>query len=203
MFEILASAPEDGWAFVRRGEQIQLVRPPFQRWNLTIVPKSALETAIQHYGFAADRRTFPDWRSLIGYLKEQIVQSRTGQGKATPDPEAIRDLVLRAPPRILVGYLDRIEAELLPNQELKAAFEILTHLLEAEPVRSDQELRHRALTLLSRCGPDREKDARLQLIDEKGSWGRRFPLISRKFGAENVLALSRVVWQSHQILKPA
>lgn len=200
MIELLAIAPDDGWAFVRRGRQIQVVRPPYQRWNLAIVPESTLEAAIQHHGFAAEEKTFPDWRSLIVHLKDQIVQTRQAQGRGAPDSEAIRNLVHRAPPKILGSYLDRIESELLPNRELEAALDILTRLLEVEAVKTNQDLYRRALHLLSRCRSIGETDERTQLVDEKTAWAKQYPRASHRYGADNLLALCQTVWQRGQIL---
>ena len=59
MLKLLATAPEDGWAFVQRDAEILLVRPPYRRWDLSIVPEATVERAIHDYGFAAMEEAFP------------------------------------------------------------------------------------------------------------------------------------------------
>jgi small-conductance mechanosensitive channel len=149
MIHLLVTAPADGWAFVRAHGDLLLVRPPYRR--PTPVGEHVVARALEQPGFQAEERDFADWGTLITYLKERLVAVREAQGKAGADREEVFSLLRHAPPSILKGYLDRIEAELLPNQEWQPAQELLTRLLRVEKVRRDPQLQGRALDLLEQC----------------------------------------------------
>lgn len=56
MLKVVATALEDGWAFVRRGGMTILVRPPYSPYyqsNVVAVSEFAIEKAISTQGFIA------------------------------------------------------------------------------------------------------------------------------------------------------
>jgi hypothetical protein len=116
VLKLLASAPGDGWAFVERGQEILLVRPPYQQWALTRVPAGVVEKAVQHHGFAAQDETFPDWEALVAHLKNRFLAVRRQQGSVVPDVEEVQSLLHAAPASLLADYLDKVESELLPEE---------------------------------------------------------------------------------------
>ena len=188
MLRLLASAPEDGWAYVEDGDSLLVIRPPYAAWSRAKVQRSTLETAIQRHGFGPEDRAFPDWASLIAHLKEQIIESHRARGDEEPTSESIRKLFHFAPRYILVEYLDRIKSELLPK-EWGAAETILTELLQVDMVRTDNALFERALKLLSCCQEARiaeEKD-RLELVNQEQSTAQ-FRRIFNEYGR----AVSRI-----------
>jgi hypothetical protein len=159
MLRLLASAPEDGWAFVEDGENLVVIRPPYTVWSRAKTQRDALGTAIQLHGFRTEDRDFPDWAALTVHLKEQIIESRRARGDEEPTSESIRKLFHFAPRYILVEYLDRIESELLPCREWSAAATILSELLRVDSVKTDTVLLERTVDLLNRCQEERTRYA--------------------------------------------
>ncbi len=202
MFELLAIAPEDGWAFLRRHGALHLLRPPYQSWNLETVAEESLERALHQHGFIVDRRVFADWASLIAELKARTIAAYHAQGRQTADSETIRSLLHKAPRPVLQTFLDRVEHELLPNRERRAAFEILTELLGVRVLRDDTELYERTVELLrqGRADADDENVRRSELTDEAQALAEHFPLAAARYGADDLLGYARGVWERQQIL---
>ncbi len=46
MFRLLAVASEDGWAFVRYGDELLLVKPPYSQWALSRAEEVDLERSL-------------------------------------------------------------------------------------------------------------------------------------------------------------
>ncbi|HEX3526954.1 MAG TPA: hypothetical protein VH988_07790 [Thermoanaerobaculia bacterium] len=183
MYRLLASAPEDGWAFVQHGDAVMVIRPPYADWSRTFVQPDTVETAILQHGFLSEDRSFPDLASLIDFLKEQINTSRRARGEEVPDAAAIRELFHFAPRYILTEYLDRIKTEVIPNREWNAAESILTDLLGVEIIKKDQELYERTRNLLIRCQEARaEEEERLRELVSREQNPAQFPRISREYG---------------------
>ena len=200
MLHLLASVPEDGWGFVRDGDEVVLVRPPYDRWARSVVREEAVEKALRAHGFRAERKSFRDWASLIAHLREQIVVSRRERGEREPDPHAIRELVHYASKSLLSSLLDRIGAELLPNREWQAALSLVTELLKVEKVRADPELFRRALDLLGtsqKLLAEAERE-RQTLLDPAEELTRVFPLVVRSFGAVQVQKYKSEISRRHQ-----
>ena len=151
MFRLLAIAPEDGWAFVRRDDELLLVKPPYSQRTLSRVEEVDLERSLSLQGFQAENRSFADWGSLIAHLQAEIVAAHEARGQSEPASEDIRELIHFAPHYILSNYLDRIEKELIPNREWEPALDLLTFLLGVEAVRSEATLYERTRRLLESC----------------------------------------------------
>lgn len=189
MYRLLASAPEDGWAFVQHGDAVMVIRPPYADWSRTFVQPNTVETAILQHGFLFENRSFPDLSSLIDFLKEQINISRSARGEEVPDAAAIRELFHFAPRYILTEYLDRIETEVIPNREWSAAESILVELLGVEIIKKDEGLYERTRNLLIRCQEARaaEEARRRELVGREQN-ATQFLRIFRKYGP----AISRI-----------
>ena len=54
MFHLLAIAPEDGWAFIRRGDEFLLVKSPYSEWALSRAEEEDLERSLGLHGFRAE-----------------------------------------------------------------------------------------------------------------------------------------------------
>ena len=201
MLRLLASAPEDGWAFVQSEGEILLVRPPYQQWAVSHVTSKAVERAVQHHGFVAQENVFSNWQSLISHLHEEVLELRRRRGQGPPDKERIRRLVRRAPRHILADFLHKVASELLPNGEWKAALDLLTHLLTADSVRNDSELYSLAISLLERCNQviARHEVEKRELIDQEKDFRRKFPRLAETHRAEDVIEYSQAVAQQHQV----
>jgi len=146
--EMLAIAPEDGWAFLRQGNKLMLLRPPYKQGNCSLVSEATMEKAVNHHSFTVEHDQFNDWNSLIHFLQARLVKERKALGYPSLGDRAGQELLRRAPKEIVVRFLDRIESELFPAQQWEAALEILTVLLDAPSVVKDPELSTRIHTLL-------------------------------------------------------
>jgi hypothetical protein len=202
MLNLLAAAPEDGWAFVKRGEETLLVRPPYRRWNLSVVPESAVEKAILTHGFVPMEESFAQWDALVAFLEQQLVEARKAQGQAIPDSQSVRELVRHAPPHILEVYLDRVESELLPEGEWTAAQDLLALLIGLETVQDNAVLLKRTADLLGSCqtAKAQAESRRRELIDEQEDLARWFPNAVRRYAADPIREFMRQVWERQQLM---
>ncbi len=149
MLRLIAAAFEDGWAFVEKDGQTILIRPPYQSANKLIVPESAIEAAIHAYGFEVWSESFADWSELVAYLNQRLVDARKASKFFVDDPNATLELLRRAPKQVLERYIARVEGELIPGREFKAAASLLTHLMNLESVKSDTALFDQVARLLA------------------------------------------------------
>ena len=200
MFRLLALAPEDGWAFVRRGGELLLVKPPYSQWTLSRAEEVDLERALGVHGFQTEDRCFADWASLIAHLRAQIVAAHEAKGQMEPAPEDLRELIHFAPPYILSQYLDRIERELIPNREWETALNLLTFLLGVEGIKGDASLHERTLRILESCRTAMLPSRHLrELTNPKREIEVRFPRASKQYGATEIAEYVRLVAQRRQV----
>lgn len=126
MVQLIAHAPEDGWAYAREGDSILLLRPPYQGNRLVVGPED-VERAVTVHGYLARDLLFKTERDLIQYLRDEVVRS----WPVKEAPEKLReDLLLLAEPEEIGIYLDEatawlgdgrtLEAETLSNRLLAA-----------------------------------------------------------------------------------
>ena len=183
MLRLLACAPRDGWAFVNKDDDIVLVRPPYRQSSLYFVSEASVERAIHAHGFTQTELSFPNWDALVGFLRQQIVETHRALSSRIPTAESVTELLRRAPREAVVRYLDRIDSELLANGERGPAVALLTVLIGLQAVRDDSALLDRALQLLKRCSEQaRELDGEEQLATEE-DLARRFPNAVEEYGA--------------------
>lgn len=202
MIELLAIAAEDGWAFLRRDGQVLVVRPPYRRHSLSEVSQATVEKAVSAHGFQVAQGTFDDWRSLVTFLREQIVEAREAQGQKVPEPDEVKRLVGRAPPRVLERYLDRIDSELLPGREWNAALELLTTLLRLAGLKNSPRLHDRAIELLDKLRKSMRQanGERRELVDQEKDLSRLFPGATARYGPEPIIDVARRIATSGQLL---
>jgi hypothetical protein len=201
MLKLLASAPGDGWAFIKKDQRVVVIRPPYQQWTLTAVPEGTVEKALQHHGFVAQDRTFADWDSLIAHLREQFLAVRRDQGLKVPDTEELRSILHLAPAYLLAAFLDRVEMELLPQREWESAMELLTYLLGVEAVKTDSDLYNRTVQLLheSQRAKNIEELWRLKIKQVEDDFRRKFPQVLRTYGIEAVQGLAETISRRGQV----
>ena len=202
MIELLAIAPEDGWAFIRRDCQVLVVRPPYRLNSLSGASEATVQKAVSAHGFQVAQGTFGDWRSLVEFLREQIVEARKARGQKVPEPAEVKRLVRHAPPRVLERYLDRIESELLPGREWNAALELLTTLLRLDSVKKSSHLHSRAIELLEKLRESmrRANGERRELVDQEKDFRRLFPRATERYGLEPITHVARGIAASGQLL---
>jgi hypothetical protein len=192
MISLLAAAFEDGWAFVRQGYTIYLVRPPYEKRELVEVNEATVERAIHAHGFAVELLPFQDWGSLINFLRERIVSSSRARAEQSDETKAAARMLRQATPAVIEGYLDRVERELLPALEIDAALRLLTAMSGLETVASEPALRDRAASLLERV-IERMAEARAArasaalvsalVSEDPAKIARSFPLAAERYGS--------------------
>jgi hypothetical protein len=202
MLKLLASAPEDGWAFVIEAGATSLVRPPYRGAMVSPAPPESVAVAVRRYGFQAEDRTFQDWASLVEHLKLGITRARAAKGEAVPSLEKLGELLQQAPESVLVRFLDRVEGELLPEGEWRPAQNILIRLLSLPGVRDNPALLERATDALGRADGLRERQeaAREKLVAETFNLRERFPLVAKHYQPSELAAWSREISQRGQVI---
>lgn len=201
MLKLLALAPEDGWAFVQRDAEILLVRPPYRRSSMPVVSEATVEKAIHAHGFTAAQEEFDDWEKLITALQQRFVETRKALGQAVSDNPGLA-LLPYAPRRILEGYLTRIETELLPQREWRAAQDLLITLLGLEAVKSNGDLLERVSRLLQQCHQattSAPAEARLQ-VDAVEDLTKRFPYATQRYPVSDIRQYTDRIRSRHQVL---
>lgn len=184
MISLIAAAFDDGWAFVRQGYTVYLVRPPYKRSSLVEVSESAALRAVHAHGFTPELRDYRDWAALIAFLREKIAESAAARAPRAEEIDAAARLLRRAPPDVVAGYLDRVERELLPSGEHRAAIRLLTALHGLEQVMTDPPLRARAARLLDAAAEaaSASMDRRAALLDDEKDLRRKFPRAMEQWG---------------------
>jgi len=197
MLEMLAIAPEDGWAYVRKDGQTWLLRPPYSHANASLVNEQAVQTAVQHYAFQACPKQFSDWNALVEFLNQQVVASRQAKGQPLPTDPIGPQLLEVAPTQVLAAYLDRIEAELLPHQQWDHAEQLLFDMLRVKAVSNDNALYQRTVDLLRRLAVQRKESAsiRQRHIQEQTDEEAVFPYAVRRFGQDALAQLAQSIAQ--------
>jgi hypothetical protein len=186
MISLIAAAFDDGWAFVRQGYTVYLVRPPYQRRGLVEVSESAALRAVHAHGFTPELRDFRDWGTLVAFLRGKIVEAAEARAPRLEEVDASARLLRHAPLDVIAGYLDRIERELLPGGEHRAALRLLTALYGLEQVALDPVLRSRTASLLDASveAASASIERRSALLDDEKDLRRRFPRAMEQFGEE-------------------
>jgi hypothetical protein len=199
MIKMIAAAFEDGWAFVQKDGQTILIRPPYRSANNLVVAESAVEAAIHAYGFEVWDESFTDWADVVAYLNKRLVEVRKASRLFVNDPDATLELLRRAPKHVLDRYLARVEGELIPAREFKAAANLLAHLINLENVKSDAAVHHQVARLLAAS-----TEGLLQSEPPAPEWveqdlSHRCPGAVRRYGAAPIRECSERFRQRQQV----
>jgi hypothetical protein len=157
MLEIVTLSPADGWAVVREGANLMLVRPPYRRMDQRIVDDDFVERTLVRLGFlpAAAPRAFSGWESLIRHLNEQVAATRAGLGHDINDPSIGERILQMLPESVLRAYLELVRSEMLPNPATwDGAKRLLLAILKASQVREAPGLHEEAVGLLQRLSEE-------------------------------------------------
>ena len=184
MLELLAIAPEDGWAYVRSDNRVYLVRPPYTPSNRTVVDERTVERAVQQHGFDAATQVLADWADLVGFLNDQVRRARSARGQVVTDEGIGAQILQFAPAEVLGRYLDRVEAQLLPCDKWDPAERLLSDMLSVEAVQQDRSLLERVSMLLKRtCAARQAAEASRQaLAEDTARIPERFPRSASLYG---------------------
>lgn len=202
MISLIAIDDGDGWAFVRQGYGIYLIRPPYsQRQHLVEVSEATVEKAVHAHRFHPELRDFVDFDAVIAFLRGRLAEAAEARASRASEHSAAARLLRHAPPDILASYLERIERELLPGGEHGAARSLLTALIELDVVASEPALRERAVRLLEACAEasEGERARREELVDDRKDLVRRFPRAMERWG-EGLVGLMRAVRQRGSLM---
>jgi hypothetical protein len=82
MPDLLAVAPDGGWAYAGRGDELPLVRPPYDSRPPLPVDEFVLVSAVTKHGYVAEDAPFPDWADLLAHLRDQIQRRRQDMPRA-------------------------------------------------------------------------------------------------------------------------
>ena len=200
MLELLAIAPEDGWAFVRRDGQLILIKPPYRDSSLVRVSEDIIEKAVSQHGFDRLQEFYPGWGPLIDFLRAELANVRKSKLDILDDAELKFELLRDAPREILEDYLHRTESELIPSGEWRAALDVLTLLMRIDIVRQDASLYPRAIALLQRCNAGLAGNGRSRAELTAEGVVRLFPAVTRKYPVASVMEYMRSVADRHQVM---
>lgn len=190
MLELLAFAPEDGWAYIVNDAEVRLIRPPFTRNSTSVVQKESVATAVTRHGFVLPpegHETFPNWPALLDFLSTQLVVARLAKGSVVDD-DAGEDLLAFAPADTLRGFLDRIGTELIPNCEWDHAEKLLLKMLAMPSFVTLTDLYKRAVDLLGQISKGRKKkqEELLDIAREDINFAKIFPGAAQHYGQQKV-----------------
>ena len=187
MLTLIAAAFEDGLAFVKRGNKIQFTRPPYLGSNLLWTDEEKVEKAISAHGFVSCNQSFETWSELVAFLKDRFLEARKKLGLV--ELAGLSELLPLAPASVLSGYLDRVEAEMLPAREWTPALNLLTDMLKVESVLKDRSMFLRAISLLRKCLTEinRMELSKEEIVDEEGSLRDEFPECAERYGTETIM----------------
>jgi len=200
MLELLAIAREDGWAFVKKDEQLILIKPPYRDSNLVRVSEDIIEKAVSQHGFEWVQESYAGWGPLVDFLRTELSKVRQCELGMLDDAELKFELLRDAPREILEDYLRRTESELIPGGEWNAALDVLTLLMRIDIVRHDANLYAHAIALLQRCNSGLAENGRTRAELTAEGVVRLFPGVTRKYPVASVMEYMRNVAERHQVM---
>jgi len=195
MFELLALAPEDGWACVRSGDQIQLLRPPYTATSCSTISEASVEIAVSRHGFVVpseDERIFPDLAAVVGFLNAEVGRVLAAHG-APPSQDAAEGLLEFAPVATLREFLQRTRDELIPNARWDHAEKLLLRMLSLPTVYDDRELRAETVALLKRVSEGRSRQAEGRRVLAAEDLPQTFPNAVKHYGMVWIIQTSRTI----------
>lgn len=157
MPRLVALLPEDGWAFVRDGESLVVVHPPFRTVDRRVAPEPVVADAVLHHGFLDVAAASPDetWPEVIRRIRDAMRH-------AVGDPAVRGSFVNRAlgvvPMAMITAILDDLERDWIPHK-LAPAEAVLHRLLSEERVWADRMIHVRVIKLLEAVARARQAQA--------------------------------------------
>jgi hypothetical protein len=141
----------DGTGIVRNGYTLRLLRPPYTHGSSPLLPEESIQDAILRHGFSASQQEFESWESAIDFLNEMAVEARRSIGAEIPDSVSGAEIVEVAPEEVLVAFLQRVEAQLIPQGLFEHAENFLLTFLNSGAATRYSGLTSKAAGLLQRC----------------------------------------------------
>ncbi len=172
MLRLIAHAPEDGWAFVREGDRILLLRPPYQG-NHVAVRLEDVERAVTVHGYLARDLPFKTERDLIQHLRDEVVRS----WPVKEAPEQLRnDLLELAAPDEIDFYIDEATAW-MSDGRMTDTIVLLDRLFTAKELTYEHRLR--IGFLLEEIHSQKDAHQKLKAAARRAVLALKFPLASK------------------------
>lgn len=126
MLTVMALDRCNGWAFVKEGERVLLVRPPYQYAEALVATEATAMRAVTQHGYAASACQAHDWAAAISWIREEVIRCSKEEGHELPEAGVAGRSVLRHAPQSMIEHLlERVKEELLPQGSLTSAEQIL------------------------------------------------------------------------------
>ena len=147
-FILEAFSPADAVAIVQTGQRLRLFRPPFRQSNAIELPKSAIQDAVMNHGFHVCGRQFDSWETVIAFLNQQLADYRQKHGHPVAETLDNLEILDVAPLEVLLGFLDNVEYQLIPQGQFEHANNFLFAMLESSAAKQNPNLMARTGKLL-------------------------------------------------------
>jgi len=197
--KVVAIAPDDGWAFIVKGDSVFLLRPPYLSSNIIEVSEEAVERAISSLGFDRCEVTFSSIVEVVRYLKEEYIKSMKDRGIKIPSSEKLKDIMKYATDNILLEYLDKAKNELIPRGKLDAAASLAFDLIELEKVKSNPKMLRMAVEILEVWNQRNLKKEKMVSDELKKSWARRFPNAVKRYSITGIIKRQQAISRRGQL----
>ena len=148
MIETVAVSYEDGWAYVRSDGSLYLIHPPYSSTGLIPSDEHAIEKAVGALGFSVLGREFRGWRELVAFLHDRVAEARRRRGRDVAESAPGKEFLRLAPVEDLRHFLDCVESELVPQQKLDHAENLLLAMLTTPEVQDYRDITTRAAQLM-------------------------------------------------------
>lgn len=198
--KIIAVAPEDGWAFILKGDRIFLLRPPYFSSSQIEVSEKAVETAVSSLGFERSDATFDGISEVVRYLKETYVKSMKDQGIVPPSSEKLKRILKYAPDKILLEYLDKAKNELIPEGKISVAASLAFDFIKLEKVKNNLEMLEKAVEILEVWHERELQKERLVFENLSETWVNKFPNAVKRYSIDGLIKRQRAISKRGQLL---
>ena len=198
-FNIIAIAPYDGWAYVKQGKQVFLLRPPYRDSDYVPVSLSEVDRAIEAHGFHRCDHPFKRIPDVVAFLKQTLVESLQARGFDPPTREELRKLLKRVPERTLRAYLARAKEEVEFSGDVDGAISLILDMLELDQVRQNPDLHREAVETLRQGKEQQERLQRLAPELDDAAIRHVFGDAAATYGASAIIALQKTISARHNV----
>ena len=203
--EVIAIAPNDGWAFIKKEDsRIFLLRPPYTSSDQIEASEKDLENAIHLHGFEECAHSFSNIKEVIRFLKDKYVEAMKNLGVELPSLDDLKELLKYASDDILLEFLEKAERDLIPRGKLDVAISIALDIMKLEKARANPKICSMAVAILEECNQKkREKEELSETLMEENqrkTWGERFPNAVDKYSEEYINHCKESVRTRRQLL---
>lgn len=203
--KVIAIAPNDGWAFIIKEDEMFLMRPPYTSNHMLEATQKTVQNALHMHGFEVCDQSFGNWKEVIDFLKNKYVEAIKSRGIDLPSKDELGEILKYATDDILLRFLERAEKELIPQGKREAARSIALDIMKLEKAKSNTEIHDKALRVFDKCAQaERGMD---ELVQEAGNqqetWKDKFRRATEKYSAEAIDTRTKSVRENGQILNIA